>query len=260
MHDNEFYKFIVELCQKSGPIIRQWYLQDDIGLESKSDNSPVTRADLEAEEALREAIAQRYPDHGIIGEEFGSENENAEFVWTLDPIDGTLSFVAGVPLFGTLVGLLHQGRPLLGAIHQPIVNQLCIGDGKQTELNAVAVNVRACPKLENAMILATDLLNIDRFQNKTGFDSLLRQGGMFRGWGDCYGYLLVACGRADIMLDPIMNPWDILPVIPIIEGAGGSITTWEGADPLQGNSCVATGGMGHESVINILNSEIERVT
>lgn len=252
MRASEFYAFIVQLCEASGAVARRYFLQDDIGLEIKANQTPVTLADREAEALLREMIGKRYPSHGIIGEELGSENEDAEFVWTLDPIDGTLSFVAGIPLFGTLISLLKEGEPILGAIHQPILNQLCIGDGTVTELNESTVRMRNCNSLPEAVILTTDVVNVERYQDKSTFDALLSKAALFRTWGDCYGYLLLASARADVMLDPIMNPWDLLPLIPIIRGAGGSITTWDGGDPIKGSSCIATAGGLHDEIIQVL--------
>ncbi len=252
MRESEFYAFIVQLCEASGAVARRYFLQDDIGLEIKANQTPVTLADREAEALLREMIGKRYPSHGIIGEELGSENEDAEFVWTLDPIDGTLSFVAGIPLFGTLISLLKEGEPILGAIHQPILNQLCIGDGTVTELNESTVRMRNCNSLPEAVILTTDVVNVERYQDKSTFDALLSKAALFRTWGDCYGYLLLASARADVMLDPIMNSWDLLPLIPIIRGAGGSITTWDGGDPIKGSSCIATAGGLHDEIIQVL--------
>jgi myo-inositol-1(or 4)-monophosphatase len=199
-------------------------------------------------------IHDTYPDHGIIGEEYGSENESAEFVWVLDPIDGTVSFVHGCPLFGTLIGLLHDNRPLLGAIHMPILHQLCIGNNQECRVNGRLVQLRDTEKLSDALVLTTDIENIDQYQSKEGFERLISRTRLFRTWGDCYGYLLVVSGRADIMLDPIMNPWDLLPLIPVIRGAGGVITTWSGTDAEQGTSCVATNRTLHPTVIKLLNS------
>jgi myo-inositol-1(or 4)-monophosphatase len=203
---------------------------------------------------MRALIRKTYPHHGILGEEFGPENASAEFVWILDPIDGTISFARGCPLFGTLIGLLHNDRPILGAIHHPLLNQLCIGNNTETTLNGRAVQLRETNCLSEAMLLTTDVASIDKLQKQQGFERLFRQTRLFRTWGDCYGYLLVASGGADIMLDPIMNPWDILPLIPIIRGANGVATTWSGTDAAKGDSCVAANKTLHPQVLEILNS------
>jgi histidinol phosphatase-like enzyme (inositol monophosphatase family) len=245
--------FIEALAKESGRIITSYYADDTFGAEFKADSSPVTKADREAEALMREMIRNAYPGHGIIGEEYGSENESAAFVWVLDPIDGTVSFVHGCPLFGTLIGLLHKGRPLLGAIHIPILNQLCIGDNRECTVNGRVVQVRDTGELAEALVLSTDIENINQYQSKEGFERLVLRTRLFRTWGDCYGYLLVASGKADIMLDPIMNPWDLLPLIPVVQGAGGVITTWSGTNAQQGTSCVAANRTLHPTVIKLLN-------
>jgi histidinol phosphatase-like enzyme (inositol monophosphatase family) len=254
MKTEEFSRFISSLAEKSGEVIKPYFAKADVAVDIKEDQTPVTRADREAEAVMRDLIRKTYPYHGILGEEFGSENTSAEFVWVLDPIDGTVSFATGCPLFGTLIGLLHAGKPILGAIHQPLLNQICIGDNTDTTLNGRAVRLRETRRLSDAILLTTDIGNIGRYQKKEGFDRLLGQTRLFRTWGDCYGYLLVASGGADIMLDPIMNPWDILPLVPIIQGAKGVITTWSGTDASAGNSCVAANRHLHSTVLEVLNS------
>ncbi|HWP60334.1 MAG TPA: histidinol-phosphatase [Candidatus Acidoferrales bacterium] len=254
MQINEFTRFIHTLAERSGEVIRPYFAKADLQVEIKQDRTLVTEADRAAEAALRALIRKTYPDHGILGEEFGQENAAAEFVWTLDPIDGTISFAAGCPLFGTLIGLLHGGRPILGAIYNPVLDQLCVGNNTETTLNGELVRVRETRLLSEATLLTTDLASIAQYQNKAGFDELLRQTRLFRTWGDCYGYLLVASGGADIMLDPIMSPWDIVPLVPVIQGAKGVITTWSGADACQGTSCVAANPTLHPEVLKILNS------
>jgi len=254
MQIKEFTEFICTLAEKSGDVIKPYFAKANLAVEIKEDETPVTQADREAEAVMRDLIRKAYPQHGILGEEFGPENTSAEFVWTLDPIDGTISFARGCPLFGTLIGLLHTDRPILGAIHNPILNQLCIRNNTETTVNGRAVQLRQVPHLSEATLLTTDIAIIAKYQKKEGFEKLLRQTRLFRTWGDCYGYLLVASGAADIMLDPIMNPWDILPLIPIIHGANGVITTWSGTEASQGNSCVAANKTLHPQVLEILNS------
>jgi histidinol phosphatase-like enzyme (inositol monophosphatase family) len=254
MQLKEFTEFIRALAEKSGEVIKPYFVKADLAVDLKEDQTPVTQADREAEAVMREEIRKAYPHHGLLGEEFGAENASAEFVWTLDPIDGTISFASGCPLFGTLIGLLHAGRPILGAIHQPILNQLCIGDNTDTTINGRVVRLRQVQHLSEAILLTTDIASIAKYQKQEGFERLLGQTHLFRTWGDCYGYLLVASGGADIMLDPIMNPWDILPLIPIIQGANGVITTWSGADASKGNSCVVANKALHPQVLEILNS------
>ena len=253
MRLKEFTDFIYTLAEKSGEVIRPYFAKADLAVELKEDQTLVTQADRQAEAVMRDLIRKRYPQHGILGEEFGLENLSAEFVWSLDPIDGTLSFARGCPLFGTLIGLLHGGAPILGAINHPVLNQLCIGNNTETTINGRTVRLREVHHLSEAMLLTTDLASVDNHRRK-GFEELLRRIRLYRTWGDCYGYLLVASGGADIMLDPMMNPWDILPLIPVIQGANGVITTWSGTDASQGNSCVAANKILHPQVLQILNS------
>ncbi len=252
----DYRGFLNELCVVSGEIInRHYHPSRPVQVEHKSDDSPVTQADREAEQAMREMIRERYPDHGILAEEFGNRNESAEYVWVLDPIDGTVSYAAGCPLFGTLIGLLHRGRPILGAIHQPVLNQLCVGDGEGTTLNGESVRVSKVRSLADATLSTTDYMNVAKYQNFDGFSQLCQSCRTVRGWGDCYGYLMLVCGGIDIMLDPIVNPWDVLPLIPIVTGAGGSVTAWNGGDPITGNSCIATNPALYPEVKRMLNLE-----
>jgi myo-inositol-1(or 4)-monophosphatase len=254
MKIKELTDFIHSLAERSGQVIKPYFTKANIAVEIKEDQTLVTQADREAEAVMRDLIRKAYPHHGILGEEFGPENTSAEFVWTLDPIDGTIAFVRGCPLFGTLIGLLHAGEPLLGAIHHPLLNQLCVGNNTETTVNGRAVQLRETLQLSEAMLLTTDMASIAQYQRKEGFEKLLGQTRLFRTWGDCYGYLLVASGGADIMLDPIMNPWDIIPLIPIIQGAKGLITTWSGTEASRGSSCVVANKELHPQVLEVLNS------
>ena len=249
-------KFLRHLAAESGKVIQPYFGDASVQVERKGDESPVTIADRKAEETLRALINKEFPSHGIVGEEFGNENEDAEYVWVLDPIDGTISFTTGCPLFGTLIGLLHKGEPILGAIHQPIVGQLCIGDNETTTLNDRVVKVREVASLAEATLLSTCIKNVPEFQpaEKANFDRLVEQVRVFRTWGDCYGYLLLASGFADIMVDPIMNPWDLQPVIPVVRGAGATITAWNGDDPTKAASAIAAPAALHAEVVRILNA------
>ncbi len=249
---SEFIRFIKYLAEISGKII-SGYFRTDFSVDRKKDNSPVTIADRKAEELMRDAIIKNYPEHGIIGEEFGNHNESAEYKWVLDPIDGTKSFICGALSFGTLIALLKDDKPILGAIYQPVLKELLIGDNKKTELNGVETQCRECNRIYKAVLLTTDHLNIGKFQNQKNFESLIRNVNLYRNWGDCYGYYLLATGYADIMIDPIMSSWDSLPLIPIINGAGGIITDYQGNDPVSSSSIVATAKGIHTEVINLLN-------
>ncbi|HMD62128.1 MAG TPA: inositol monophosphatase family protein, partial [Opitutaceae bacterium] len=220
--------FMIELARQSGDFIRPFFGRAGVKVEIKDDGSPVTAADRGAEELMRALIRGKFPEHGVIGEEFGSEREDAEFVWVLDPIDGTKSFTAAVPLFGTLIALLHRGQPVLGCIHQPILGQLLVGDNQSASMNGRPARARGTRRIEDATLLTSDLVNAARHPGGRGFETLIRRAKLARTWGDCYGYLLVATGWADVMFDPIMNPWDIAALVPIIRGAGGVITDARG--------------------------------
>jgi histidinol phosphatase-like enzyme (inositol monophosphatase family) len=244
--------FLKELALQSGDFIRPYFANPSLAVEFKADHSPVTAADRGAEELLRTLITAKFPDHGIIGEELGNDRADAEFVWVLDPIDGTKSFITGVPLWGTLIALLHQGQPVLGAIHQPILHQLMIGDGTTTTLNDRPVRVRPCHRPEEATLLTSDPLNPALYQNGAAFDALCKRARLVRTWGDCYGYLLLAAGWADVAMDPIMNPWDIAALVPVVRGAGGVISDWQGGDAYPAQSTVAAGPGLHAQVIAAL--------
>ncbi len=249
---DEYAGFAKRLALAAGETTRN-HFQKELVISRKADASIVTQADREAELLMRELIHSEYPSHGILGEEFGRENEGAEHVWVLDPIDGTISFAHGSPLFATLIALLRNGQPILGVIHNPVLSELCMGDGKSTTLNGKPVAMRQVKNLAEATLLTTDIRGIDKRWGKEPFERLMQQTAVFRTWGDAYGYLMLAAGRADIMLDSKMAPWDILPLIPIIRGAGGVITTWTGDDPVSGDSCVAAGAVLHRQVLEILN-------
>jgi len=252
MHLKDLTPFLDMLSNESSSIIKK-YFRASINVESKSDFSPVTIADKLAEEKIRELIKKEFPDHGIIGEEFGNENTDAEYVWVLDPIDGTKSFISGALSFGTLISLVKNGKPIIGVINHPILNEFLIGDNISTFLNKNKVQIRKCSSISEATVITTDHLNIQKYQNKIGFENLISKTKLYRNWGDCYGYYLLATGFADIMIDPIMSVWDSMALIPIINGAGGMITDYQGNDPVTGNSIVASNKVIHEEVIRILN-------
>ncbi len=250
---DEFKNFARLLAVESGLIIKK-YFRRKISVDNKADQSPVTIADKQAEEQMRELIMKEFPEHGILGEEFGTLNENAEYKWILDPIDGTKSFICGAVSFGTMIALTKNGLPIMGVINQPILNEFLIGDNISAELNSEKVNVRNCENLSTAVLLSTDHLNIEKYQDKNKFEKLIKSVKLYRNWGDCYGYYLVATGFADIMIDPIMSVWDLMALIPIIRGAGGTITDYQGNDPVTGSSIIAASPNIHGEVLKILNT------
>ncbi len=240
------------LADVSADVIRR-YDHHRIPVVRKTDDSPVTAADREAETAMRDVIMDRHPDHGILGEEFGTHQEDATLRWVLDPIDGTKSFISGTPLFGTLIALCADGEPLLGCINMPRLQQRFVGDGHSTTRNGAPVRMRTGRGIRDATVLVTDHVDVWKHRNGQAFDRLAAAAGIFRSWGDCYGYTLLVSGYADIMTDPLLNPWDMHALIPIVRGAGGMITSWEGDDPLSSNSLVAAHPALHARVIAMLN-------
>lgn len=249
---NELKNFCKLLADESGKIIKQYY-RTDYRVEIKSDETPVTIADKRSEELIREMIMKEFPDHGILGEEFGEYNPSSEYKWILDPIDGTKSFISGVPLFGTLIALIHNNEPIIGVINHPVLGECLIGDNIATELNDIKVTVRKCEDLSSALLLSSDHLMVEKYRSKSGFDNLLSRVKLYRTWGDCYGYSLLASGFADIMIDPIMSKWDLAALIPVVKGAGGTITDYYGNNPMEGNSIVASNTKLHGQVLTILN-------
>jgi myo-inositol-1(or 4)-monophosphatase len=250
----EFESFSSYLAKRSGEIIRP-YFRTPVPVETKADDSPVTLADRKAEEAMRELIMKEFPEHGILGEEFGAHQPEARYQWVLDPIDGTLNFICGGLMFATLIALLKDGKPILGAIHQPILNELLIGDNVETRLNGAQVRVRDCRQLSDARLLTTDPFLIKKHQDFAVFEELRRRVKICRSWGDGYGYLLLAAGCVDVMIDPVMHPWDIMALVPTVRGAGGTITDYHGGNPVKGTSILATAGTIHREVVEILNSK-----
>ncbi|PID62556.1 MAG: histidinol-phosphatase [Ignavibacteriae bacterium] len=249
---NEFEKFCKLLVKKSGKNIKK-YFRNKIDIKTKNDNSPVTIADKTTEEILRELIMKEYPEHGILGEEFGKHNEHAEYQWLLDPIDGTKSFICGTITFGTLIALTKNGKPILGVFHQPILDEFLIGDNNSTFLNNEIVKIKDTDSLSEAVLLTTDHLGIEKYQNIKKFNDLIHKVKIYRQWGDCYGYYLVSTGFAQIMVDPIMSVWDTMALIPIVKGADGIITDYNGNEPETGDSIIAATPNLHREVIEILS-------
>lgn len=249
-------KLLHELATASAEFIAPYFGNPSTAVEFKEDESPVTAADRGAEKIMRAMITGRFPDHGIIGEEFGSENADAEWVWVLDPIDGTKSFITGVPLWTTLIGLLHHGQPVLGAINQPTLGQLAVGDNATTTLNGLPIRCRATTQLSEATLVTSDHRNLAHHQPDSNTDALIDACRLYRTWADGYGYLMLAAGFVDIAMDPIVNPWDIAALVPVVRGAGGTITDWHGGAPYPAESTIAAATPElHQSVLATLMSQ-----
>ena len=186
-------------------------------------------------------ISARFPDHGILGEEFGETNPGARYRWILDPIDGTKSFVQGVPFYGVLIGLERGNEPVVGVCYLPALNELvAAAQGQGCTLNGRRVHVSSVPDIADAVLLASDAESFGAYGRATSYDSLRAQAKFTRTWGDCYGHVLVATGRAEVMLDPVMNVWDCAALLPIVQEAGGTFTDWYGTPTIHGGSAVST--------------------
>lgn len=229
-----------ELARVVGAVALSHY-RSVLTVDTKADGSPVTVADRSAEETARQWIAARFPDDGILGEEFGETAGSSGRRWVLDPIDGTKSFVRGVPLWGSLVAVLEEDRVLAGAAAFPAVGELiAAAPGEGCWWNGAKSRVSDTAALAGATVLVTDERTFTRNAWRDGWHTLAAEAGVARGWGDCYGYLLVATGRADVMVDPIVNPWDAACFLPIITEAGGVFTDLGGAQSPFGTSALAT--------------------
>lgn len=253
MRFDEFDHFTRKLCSETQKIILKYYDSPDLETESKGDDTPVTIADRESETAIRTAIETLYPEHGIIGEEFANKETQSEYTWVLDPIDGTKTFVAGNPMFGTMIALLKDGEPIFGCINYPAIGKRISGDGERAFCNGKAIKARSGVSFDQAIVLVTDHLSVGEHQNGEAFDRLAREAKFVRSWGDCYGYLLLCEGKADIMIDPIMNPWDIMALVPIVRGAGAIISDYQGNNPAKGESIIAANSDLHAQTVARLN-------
>jgi len=238
----EFLSVAQNLVEVSRPILQRYY-RTRLDIISKGDESPVTKADRECETALRHAIAKAFPTHGIIGEEFGTERGDAEFVWVLDPLDGTRAFVTGRPTFGTLIALTQGGQPLLGVIDMPILHDTWVGArGHETTLNGDPVRARPCADLGHAYFSAA-LPQMFQGANRARHDKIYESVKSATYGGDCYQYGMVATGFIDLVIERTLGIYDYLSLVPILEGAGAHITDWQGK-PLtttSGDEVVAAG-------------------
>ena len=224
---NGFMDLADRMADAAGEVLNH-YFRTPMTVETKGDESPVTKADRDAEIAMRVLIEDAHPDHGILGEEFDPVNPGAEFTWVLDPIDGTKSFITGKPLFGTLIALAQGGRPVLGIINQPVLSERWRGaEGKPATFNGAPARVRACAGLADAILYATsphmfegpDAEDFARVRDRVRHPLY---------GGDCYAYGLLASGHADLVVEASLQPYDYAALVPVVEGAGGIITDWAG--------------------------------
>jgi len=241
--------FSVEIARAAGEITYR-HFKGSFVAGRKPDQSFVTVADREAERYLRSRIEKTFPDDTILGEEEAEKTGKSNRRWILDPIDGTYSFVHRVPLYGVLIGLEIDGEPVLGVVNLPALGELVYGArGVGCFWNDVPAHVSSTASLEEALLLATDFGTCDRYGFGRAAEILQKQVHARRTWGDAYGHILVATGRADIMLDPIMNVWDCAALLPIVEEAGGTFTDWRGQRTIHGGNAISTNGLLFEPVM-----------
>jgi myo-inositol-1(or 4)-monophosphatase len=254
----DFEAFIDELATVSGEAIRPFF-RTSLGVEDKSGGGafdPVTAADRAAELAMRTLIRKQFPAHGIVGEEFGAERPEAEFVWLLDPIDGTKSFISGMPAWGTLIALTRGRRPVYGMMHQPFIGERFTGDGAAARYRGPAGDrallARPCAALADAVLYTTSprlMTPLDR----EAFAAVEEKVRLSRYGGDCYAYCMLAAGHVDLLIETELKPHDVAALVPIITGAGGVITTWTGEPAEQGGRIVAAGDRRvHEAALAML--------
>lgn len=231
------------------------YFQTAVEAERKADNTPVTIADRLAEQRLRQLIQEKYPDHGIIGEEYGTVESDSDYGWIMDPIDGTKSFVAGVPIYSNLLALTYKGEAVLGTINLPALNETIYAvKGGGCFWNGRRAHVSQTRELKEAVALVSGL---NYFAEKQAvWEQVVKQSYIQRTWGDAYGYALVATGRADIMLDPAMSLWDAGPLRVIIEEAGGTFTNWQGEATIHGADSFATNGHLYPAMMRLIESHL----
>jgi histidinol-phosphatase len=242
----DFAAFVDELATASGDAILPFF-RTSLGVEDKGSAAgfdPVTAADRAAEVTMRTLIKRTFPEHGIVGEEYGNEQTDAEYVWVLDPIDGTKSFISGMPTWGSLIGLTRNGTAVFGMMHQPFVRERFTGDGRAAHYRGPvgerAMHVRPCATLADAMLFTTSpqLMNT---ADRAAFGRVEAAVKLSRYGGDCYPYCMLAAGHVDLVIESGLKPHDIVALIPIIEGAGGVVTNWEGGSAVKGGRVVAAG-------------------
>jgi myo-inositol-1(or 4)-monophosphatase len=217
------------------------YFKKNVEVLSKEDDSPVTIADRETEKIIRSEIQKRYPHHGIIGEEFGKTNEESNIQWVLDPIDGTKSFIHGVPFYTTLIGILIDNEPQVGIIYAPALGELCAAAiGLGATLNGEPCHVRDTENLSDATFLVTEIYRFQEMEQQELFEELMAKTKLHRTWGDAYGHMMVATGRADLMYDPQLNIWDAAALLPVVQEAGGVFSDSDGKQTIHSGNGYST--------------------
>jgi histidinol phosphatase-like enzyme (inositol monophosphatase family) len=243
------------LADAARPIAAR-YFRTGVAVDDKTDRSPVTIADREAETAMRALLTAEVPVHGVFGEEHGAVRTDADYVWVLDPIDGTKAFITGLPIFGTLIALLHRGKPVMGVIDQPILQERWLGiDGQPSTFNGQPIHVRACAALDRAYMYSTaPIMFPGAFEKR--HEALTQRVKLFRWGGDCYAYGLLASGHVDLVVENSLKLYDFAALVPVIKGADGLITDWRGKelDVHSDGSVLAAGDAAvHRAAMDVLN-------
>lgn len=251
----ELLEFATSLAREAGDVTLG-YFGGVVDSDAKGDGSPVTIADKEAERLIRGRIESRFPDHSILGEEYGESNPGARVRWILDPIDATRSFMRGVPLYGVLIGIEVEDESAVGVAHfPPLQETVAAGRGLGCSWNGRPCRVSSVDRLEDAVVCTTDVERILSRAEGDGWRQLQQRCAFSRTWGDCYGHALVATGRIEAQVDPVMAPWDAGPFLTIVTEAGGRFTTLDGRETVHGGSGVATNGHLHDSILGALTGE-----
>jgi len=229
----------IEIAEKAAEIAYSYFRQALL-IEMKDNQTPVTIADRKTEEMIRGEISKRFPEHGIVGEEFGEEKAHADWIWTVDPIDGTRSFVRGIPLFGTLLGLVEKGEPVVGVLVLPALDEIYYGaKGVGCFCNDYQVHVSNTMNIESAFISVGDYPCFEMSGYKNHFSHLAKKAELVRGYTDCFGHSLVLRGSVDAMIDPMVSPWDVAPLACLVREAGGDYFTFEGDRSHLGKSFIS---------------------
>ncbi len=253
----ELLDFAIQTAEQAGRITLK-YFQSDIDVEVKPDNSPVTVADREAEDFIRQEIEKRFPDDGILGEEFGEKKSKSGLRWLIDPIDGTKSFIRGVPLYGTMISLEKDGEPQIGVVRFPPLNQTISAlQGNGCYMNDKKCTISKTDQLAKATLTMASFGDLARDWGDKVLLRLIRKTALHRTWGDCYGYMMVATGQADICIDTIVHIWDVTPLLPIIQEAGGRITNLNGDASIHMSNTIATNGLFHDELLELIMSSKE---
>ncbi len=255
--------FALDAAREAAEIILGYYQDTGVNVDRKGDNSPVTIADRNAEQAIRRGIAKNFPGDGVLGEEYGDTAGTSGYRWILDPLDGTKAFIHGVPLFGTLIGVEHEGKVVVGVCNFPVLQETAWAargqgawwrtHGKEPRPARVSTET----DFSKSLFCFTTVAGFARIGRPDAFEKLVQSAALSRGWGDCYGHVLVATGRAEVMVDPLMNPWDGAALLPIVEEAGGCYFDWQGVSTIYSGNGISVNPPLKDAVLKITRKSAE---